>query len=321
MNAQWLVNVAIAAALAAPSVTLAQAYPARSIRLVLPFAAGSAVDVLARIYGQKMSETWKQQVVVDNRTGANGIIGTEIAARSPADGYALYMGNVATLAINPNLYAKLPFDVVKDFAPISLVAAINSCLVVHPSMPVKNVKDLVALAKARPGQLNYASGGVGSAQHIPMEMLKSMTGINIVHVAFKGLTPAFNDVVAGQVPMLIPGVVTALPFHQSGRLRIIATTAAKRTAATPDIPTIAESGVPGFEWDSWTGFLAPAGTPPEVISRVHAEVVRITRLPETHERLPGFAWVGSSAQELGDHIKSNIARIGKVVREANIKAE
>jgi tripartite-type tricarboxylate transporter receptor subunit TctC len=321
MKFRYLLLTVLTAVPALPSPVYAQAYPAKSIRLVLPFAAGSAVDALARIYGQKMTETWKQQVAVDNRTGANGIIGTEIAARAPADGYTLYMGNVATLAINPNLYQKLPFDVVRDFAPITLVAAINSCLIVHPSLPVKNVKELVALAKARPGQLNYASGGVGSAQHIPMEMLKSMTGINIVHVSYKGLTPAFNDVVAGQVPMMIPGVVTALPLHQAGRLRIIATTAAKRTAATPDIPTIAESGVPGFDWDSWTGFLAPAGTPPQVIARVHAEVVRITRLPETSEKLPGFEWIGSTPQEFGSYIKANLARIGKVVREANIKAE
>ena len=320
MKFRCMVLTMLATVPAIPSVS-AQAYPAKPIRLVLPFAAGSAVDALARVYGQRMAETWKQQVAVDNRTGANGIIGTEIAARAPADGYTLYMGNVATLAINPNLYQKLPFDVVKDFAPISLVAAINSCLVVHPSLPVKNVKELVALAKARPGQLNYASGGVGSAQHIPMEMLKSMAGINIVHVSYKGLTPAFNDVVAGQVPMLIPGVVTALPLHQAGRLRIIATTATRRTTATPDIPTVAESGVPGFEWDSWTGFLAPAGTPPQVIARVQAEVVRITRLPETNEKLPGFEWIGSSPQEFGSYIKANIDRIGKVVREANIKAE
>jgi tripartite-type tricarboxylate transporter receptor subunit TctC len=299
---------------------LAQTYPAKTVRFVLPFAAGSAVDALARFYGQKMSETWKQQVVVENRTGANGIIGTEVAARSAPDGYTLYMGNVATLAINPNLYAKLPFDVVRDFAPISLTAAINNCLIVHPSIPVRTVKELIAFAKARPGQLNYASGGVGSAQHIPMEMLKSMTGVNIVHVAYKGLTPAFNDVVAGQVPMMVPGLVTALPLHQSGRLRILATTAVKRLVVTPDIPTVAES-LPGFEWDSWTGFLAPAGTPADVISRVNAEAVRVTRLPETNERLPGFEWIGSTPQAFGDHIKANIARIAKVVREANIKAE
>ncbi len=321
MNIRLRGAIVLVAALAAPSGVLAQSYPAKSIRYVLPFAAGSAVDALARLYAQRMSENWGQQVVVDNRTGANGIIGTELAARSPADGYTIYLGNVATLAINPNLYLKLPYDVVRDFAPISLTAEINNCLVVHPSLPVKSVKELVAFAKARPGQLNYASGGVGSAQHIPMEMLKAMTGINIVHVAYKGLTPAFNDVVAGQVPMMIPGVVTALPQHKTGRLRILATTGAKRTSATPDIPTIAEAGVPGYEFDSWTGFLAPAGTPPEIISRLHAEVVRITRLPETRERLPGFEFIGSSPQEFGDYIKANIARIGKVVRDAGIRAE
>ena len=321
MNIRLRGAIVLVAALAAPSGVLAQSYPAKSIRYVLPFAAGSAVDALARLYAQRMSENWGQQVVVDNRTGANGIIGTELAARSPADGYTIYLGNVATLAINPNLYPKLPYDVVRDFAPISLTAEINNCLVVHPSLPVKSVKELVAFAKARPGQLNYASGGVGSAQHIPMEMLKAMTGINIVHVAYKGLTPAFNDVVAGQVPMMIPGVVTALPQHKTGRLRILATTGAKRTSATPDIPTIAEAGVPGYEFDSWTGFLAPAGTPPEIISRLHAEVVRITRLPETRERLPGFEFIGSSPQEFGDYIKANIARIGKVVRDAGIRAE
>ena len=322
MKPQLLSRLLSAAVLAAwGPVATGQAYPAKSIRVVLPFAAGSAVDVLARFYAQKMAETWKQQVVIDNRTGANGIIGTEIAARAPADGYTLYMGNVATLAINPAIYAKLPFDVARDFAPITLVAAINSCLIVHPSLPVKNVKELIAFARARPGQLNYASGGVGSAQHIPMEMLKSMTGVDIVHVAYKGLTPAFNDVVAGQVPMMFPGVVTALPFHQVGRIRIIATTAARRTAATPDIPSIAESGVPGFDWDSWTGFLAPTGTPPEAIARVNAEVVRITRLPETKEKLPGFEWVGGTPQEFASHIRADLARIQKVVRVANIKAE
>ncbi len=321
MNARWPLSMMFAAALAAPAGAPAQAYPAKSIRFVLPFAAGSAVDVLARFYGQKMSENWKQQVVVDNRTGANGIIGTELAARAPADGYTVYLGNIATLAINPNLYAKLPFDVVRDFAPISLTAAINNCFIVHPSLPVKSVKELIAFVKARPGQLNYASGGIGSAQHIPMEMLKSMTGMSIVHVVYKGLSPAFNDVVAGQVPMIIAGVVTALPFHQNGRLRILATTAAKRTAVTPDIPTMVEAGVPGYEYDSWTGFLAPTGTPPDIISKLNAEVVRITRLPETNERLPGFEWIGSSPQAFADHIKSNIARVGKVVREAGIKAE
>ena len=315
-------KIALAAALFAFSApAIAQTYPAKPIRFVLPFAAGSAIDVLARVYAQNMSELWKQQIVIDNRTGANGIIGTELAAKAPADGYTVYFGNIATLSINPHLYAKLPYDVARDFAPVTLIGAINTCLAVHPSLPVRSVKELIALAKARPGQLNYASGGVGSAQHIPMEMFKQMTGTDIVHVIYKGLTPAFNDVVAGQVPMIFPGVVTALPMHQNGRLRIVATTASKRTASTPDIPTIAESGVPGYDWDSWVGAMVPTGTPQDAIARLNAEFVRITRLPQTHSRLPGFTWIGSSPQEFGDFVRSSAERIGKVIRTAAIKAE
>jgi len=315
--------IAIAMALAEPAGVLAQTYPAKTIRLVLPFTAASAVDVLARLYGQKMTENWGQQVLVDNRTGANGIIGMEAIAKSAPDGYTLGMGNLATLAINPNLYAKLSYDVQRDFVPISLAATIRNCLVVHPSLPVKSVKELIAFAKARPGELNYASGGVGSAQHIPMEMLKAMTGINVVHVTYKGLTPAFNDVVAGQVPMIISGVVSALPYHQTGRLRILATTGATRTAATPEILTVAEAGVPGYEYDSWTGFLAPTGTPPAVVTRVNAEAVRIGKLPDVRERLTnlGFDVIGSSPEVFAALIKDNNARIGKVIRDAGIKAE
>ena len=320
-TAAALLAATLTAAVIAPATALAQAYPAKTVRLVLPFAAGSAVDALGRYYAQRMAENWKQQVVVDNRTGANGIIGTEIAARSPADGYTLYLGNVATLAINPHLYAKLPYDVPRDFAPVSLIAVINNCLVVHPSLPVRSVRDLLALAKARPGQLNYASGGVGSAQHIPMEMLKSMTGANIVHVAYKGLTPAFNDVVAGQVPMMVSGLVTALPLHRAGRLRILALTGDKRSSAVPEVPTMAEAGVAGYDFDSWTGMLAPADTPADIVARLNGELVRITRQPETHERLPGFEWVGGSPQAFADHIRKSSDRIGKVVRDAGIKAE
>lgn len=300
-----------------------QKYPVKPVRLVLPFAAGSAVDVLARLYAQRMSESWGQPVLVDNRTGANGIIGTEIAAKAPPDGYTVGMGNIATLAINPGLYPKLPYDVLRDFVPVSLAATISNCLVVHPSLPVKSVKELVALAKRRPGELNYASGGVGSAQHIPMELLKAMTGINIVHVAYKGLTPAFNDVLAGQVPMMVSGVVTALPHHRSGRLRILATTGTRRTSATPEIPTVAESGLPGYEADSWTGFLVPKGTPPDIVSRLNAEIVRVSQLPDTRERLVavGFEVIGSTPEAFAALIKNDTARLGKVIREAGIKAE
>lgn len=322
LNTQLGKAVLVMAATSATTV-FAQTYPAKTVRLVLPFAAGSAVDVLARHYAQKMSEQWKQQVVVDNRTGANGIIGMEFTARAPADGYTIGMGNVATLAINPHLYSKLPYDPIKDFAPVLLAAEINNCLAVHPSVPVTTIKELVAFAKARPGQLNYGSGGVGSAQHIPMEMLKVMTGINLLHVPYKGLTPAFNDVVAGQIPMMIPGLATALPYAKSGRLRILATTGAKRAAATPDIPSIAESGVPGYDFDSWTGFLLPAGTPADTVSRINAETLRVTRLPETKERLfaLGFALIGGTPGEFGEYIRANIVRIGNVVKAAGIKAE
>jgi tripartite-type tricarboxylate transporter receptor subunit TctC len=315
--------IAIAMALAAPAAVLAQKYPAKPVRLVLPFTAASAVDVLARLYAQKMSEAWGQQILVDNRTGAAGIIGMEAIARALPDGYTLGMGNAATLALNPHLYQKLPYDVTRDYAPISLAAIIRNCLVVHPSLPVKSVKELIALAKARPGQLNYASGGVGSAQHVPMEMLKVLAGINIVHVPYKGLTPAFNDVLAGEVPMIIPGLVSVLPYHQSGRLRIIATTGATRTSVTPEIPTIAQAGVPGYEFDSWTGFLAPTGTPPAIVSQVNAEIVRISNLPDVRDRLThlGFDVVGGTPEAFAAQITSNNARLGKVIRDAGIKAE
>jgi len=323
MNIGLPIAIVLGAALAAPAAVHAQKYPVKTIRLVLPFATGSAVDVLARLYAQKMSEAWGQQVLVDNRTGASGIVGMEFIARAAPDGYTLGMGNVATLAINPSLYAKLPYDVARDFVPILYAAAIRNSLEVHPSLPVHSVKALVALARARPGELNYASGGVGSAQHIPMEMLKAMTGINIVHISYKGLTPAFNDVLAGQVPMMVSGVVTALPHHKTGRLRIIATTGATRTQVTPEIPTIAEAGVPGYEFDSWTGFLAPTGTPPAIVAQVQAEAARISKLPDIRERLTaaGFEVVGGSSEAFETLIRSNHARLGKVIRDARIKAE
>ncbi len=324
MHPRSLLLVVLAAALVAPAVAPAQQkYPVKAVRIVLPFAAGSAVDLLARLYAQRMAESWGQQVVVDNRTGANGIIGMEFIARAVPDGYTIGMANIATLAVNPALYPKLPYDSLRDFVPISLTATIGNCLMVHPSFPVKSVADLVALAKKRPGELNYASGGIGSAQHIPMELLQSMTGIRLVHVAYKGVTPAFNDVVAGQVPMAFTGLSQSLPYHRSGRLRIIGTTGIKRTSATADIPTIAEQGLPGYEADSWTGVLVPKGVAADIVTQIHAEIVRISQLPDTRERLlaSGFEVVGSSAEAFATLIKNDIARLGKVIRDAGIRAE
>jgi len=300
-----------------------QKYPAKPLRLILPFAAGSAVDVLARLYAQRMTENWNQQVIVDNRVGANGIIGMEAIARAAPDGYTIGMANIATLTINPALYPKLPYDSLRDYIPVSLTATIGNCLIVHPSFPPKTVQELVAMAKKRPGELNYASGGVGSAQHIPMELLQSMTGMKLVHLAYKGITPAFNDVMAGQVPMAFTGLAQSLPYHRNGRLRILGTTGTKRTNATTDIPAIAEQGLPGYEADSWTGVLLPRGTPLDIVAQLQTEVVRITNLPDTKERLTaaGFETVGSSSDAFAALIKNDLTRLGKVIRGANIRAD
>jgi tripartite-type tricarboxylate transporter receptor subunit TctC len=270
-----------------------------------------------------MTRALGQTVVVENVTGAGGSIGVGRVVRAAPDGYTIGMGNIATLTINPGLYPKLSYDSLRDYVPVSLTATIGNCLVVHPSFPVKSVPDLVALAKKRPGELNYASGGIGSAQHIPMELLQSMTGIKLVHLAYKGITPAFNDVMAGQVPMAFTGLAQSLPYHRNGRLRILGTTGGKRANATGDIPTIAEQGLPGYEADSWTGVLLPRGTPAEIVTQLHAEVVRITQLPDTRERLmaAGFELVGSSSDVFAALIKNDLARLGKVIRDANIRAD
>ncbi len=316
--------VMAAVVLGLPAGVLAQQkFPAKSVRLVLPFAAGSAVDLLARLYAQRMTESWGQQIVVDNRTGANGIIGMEAIARSAPDGYTIGMANIATLAVNPSLYPKISYDSLRDFTPVSLTATIGNCLVVHPSFPVKSVKELVAVAKQRPGELNYASGGIGSAQHIPMELLQAMTGMKLVHVVYKGITPAFNDLVAGQVPIAFTGLAQSLPYHRSGRLRMLGTTGVKRTAATADVPTIAEQNLPGYEADSWTGVVLPKGVPAEVVVLIQAEIVRVTNLPDTRERLiaAGFEPVGSTGEAFAALIRNDSARLGKVIRDAGIRAE
>ena len=270
-----------------------------------------------------MSDAWGQQVVIDNRIGANGIIGTEAAAKAPADGYTLHLGNSSTLAVNPHLYIKLPYDALKDFAPVTMAATIPVVLVVHPSLPVKTVKELIALAKAHPGQLNYASGGTGSAQHLPMEMLRVDAGINIIHVPYKGLGPAFNDVLGGQVPMMFTGISNVVPHLKTGRLRVLAIGSPRRSPTLPDVPTVAEAGVPGFDFDSWTGYLVPAGTPKDIIVKLHADITRTLALPEVREKLVtlGFAPVGGTPEELSALIRNDIARFGKLVKAAGIQAE
>ena len=309
--------------LMAAALTHAQSFPVKPVRVITPFTAGSAIDTLARVVGQKLSDTWGQQVVIDNRIGANGIIGTEAAAKAPPDGYTVYLGNISTLAVNPHLYLKLPYDALRDFAPVTLAATIPVVLVVHPSLPVKSVRELIPLAKAHPGQLNYASGGTGSAQHLPMEMLRVETGINIVHVPYKGLGPAFSDVLGGQVPMMFTGVSNVVPYMKTGRLRVLAIGSPKRSATLPEVPTVAEAGVPGFDFDSWTGYLVPVGTPRELIVKLHADITRTLAAPEVRDKLVtlGFDLVGGTPEAFATLIRNDIARFGKLIKAAGIKAE
>lgn len=311
----------LGASLAAASAS-AQDFPARPVRAVVPFTAGSAADSLARVIGQKLSESWGQQMVIENRTGANTIIGTEAVAKAPPDGHTLLLANIA-LAINPALYSKIPYDAIKDFAPVSLTAAILVALVVHPSLPVKSVKDLIALVKAHPGQINYASGGNGSAQHLPMEMLRLATGMNIVHVPYKGLGPAFNDVLGGQMPVMFAGVSNIVPHLKTGRLRVLAIGSPKRSPSLPGVPTVAEAGVPGFNFEAWAGYLVPAGTPQNVIVKLHADITRALKAPGVPERLTalGFDVIAGTPEQFAALIKTDLVRFSKLVKEAGIRVE
>jgi len=289
----------------------------------VPFSAGSAVDTLARIPAQKLSELWGHQVVVDNRVGANGIIGTEAAAKAPADGYTLVLANDAGLATSPALYPKLPYDPLRDFAPIALAASIPVVLVVNASFPASSVKELVSQAKANPGKIHYASGGNGSAQHLPMEMFKLTSGIDLVHVPYKGLGPAFNDVVGGQIPVMFAGMSNVFPHLKSGRIRALAIGSAKRSGAMPDVPTMQEAGVAGFDYAAWAGFLAPAGVSPLIIDRVNSDLRKVLGMPDVRDKLValGFEVSPGTPQEFGAKIEREIAKVAKVVKEAGIRAD
>jgi len=260
-------------------VAAAQNYPTKPIRLVVPFPAGGTTDILARAAAQKLSEALGQQVVVDNRPGAGGNIGADIVAKSAPDGYTLLMGTVGTHAINPSLYTKMPYDHFKDFVPVVLVAGVPNVLVVTPSLPVNSVQDLIKLAKEKPGQINFASSGSGTSIHLSGELFKTMTGVEMTHVPYKGSSPALTDLMGGQVQLMFDNLPSALPQIKGGKLRAIAVTSTKRAPALPDIPTMAESGLPGFEASSWFGVLAPAGTPPAVVTRINTEINKWLQSP------------------------------------------
>jgi len=298
-------------------------YPAKAVRMIVPFPPGGPNDILGRVVAQKLSEQLGQQVVIDNRGGAGGIIGAELAARAVADGYTLLFGGTASLAINPSLHRKLPYDPLRDFAAVSLVGTAPSLLTVHPSLPVKNVKDLIDLAKARPGQLNFVSAGVGTPPHLAGELFKNMTGVDMVHVPYKGGGPALTDLLAGQVGIYFSGISSVLPYVREGRLRGLAVTSAKRTAVMPDTPTIAESGLPGYEVGNWYAIVAPAATPGTVVTQLNREIVRALTVPAVKKRFLELAAdpVGSTPGELAAYNRSEIAKWANVIKSAGIKPE
>ena len=298
------------------------AYPNKPIRLVVPSGAGGITDILARLIGQKLTEAWGQQVLVDNRVGAGGTIGTDSVAKSAADGYTLLMV-FPSHTVNPSLYAKLPFDTVKDFAPVTMVTAVNLVLLVNPAVPARTLRELIDLAKARPGALNYGAVGEGSLGHLAGAVFRSMAGINIVHVPYRGAPQVTTALLGNEVQMFFDVTITAIPQMKAGKLRGLAVTSSRRATAIPDLPTMAEAGLPGYEVVGWNGILAPAGTPPEIIRKLNAEVVRILNLPEMRARLAAEAVepIGNSPEEFAIVIQADVAKWAKVVKEAGMKAE
>ncbi len=307
----------------AASVAFAQGYPSKPVRMVVPFPPGGTTDILARAVGQKLSEAWGQQVVIDNRPGAGGNIGTDIVAKAPADGYTLLMGTVGTHAINASLYAKLPFDPIKDFAPVALVASVPNVLVVNATIPATSVKELIALAKSKPGQLNFASSGNGTSIHLSGELFKSMTGTSILHIPYKGSSPALTDLIGGQTNMMFDNLPSSMGHIKSGKLRALAVTSAKRSPALPDVPTIAEAGVAGYEASSWFGVLAPAGTPKEIVAKINADIVKALGVPEIKERLSsqGAEPVGNTPEQFAAYIGTELVKWAKVVKDSGAKIE
>ena len=311
------------AALVATLQVAAQPYPSRPIRFVSPFAAGGSTDQLARLLGQKMSETWGQPVIVENRPGAGGTTGSELVAKAPPDGYTILLTSSSAHAIGPALRTKLPYDPIKDFAAVTQVASGFNLLVVHPSLPVHSVRELIALARARPGVIAYASGGIGTPAHMAGALFHALAKVDLVHVPYKGGAPAAVAILSGEVPVTFGSIQTVLPQVRNGRLRALASTGARRAAAVPDLPTVAEAGVPGYELNSWYGVLAPAATPHDIVAKLNAEMVRILRLSETRERLTheGVEPAGTTSEEFAAYIKAEIAKWARVIRAAGIHAE
>ena len=301
----------------------AQDYPVKPIRFIAPNLPGGPTDILARLVGQKLAESMGQPVVVENRAGAGGNIGTEVAAKSPPDGYTLVTGNNATFGANVSLYKHLGFDPLKDFAPIVLVATQPNILVVHPALPVTSVKQLIVLAKSRPGELNYAGSGMGAAAHLAAELFKSMAEVKIVHIPYKSAAPALVDLIAGQCQLMFATSLSVLPHIKTEKLRALAVTTGKRSRLMPELPTIAEAGVPGFEATTWHGVLTTGGTSPAIVNKLNTEINRILQLPDVRERLGalGAEIIGGTPKEFSDHIQREIPKWAKVVKAADVRLE
>ncbi len=323
MDHRAALRLAATLAVLAPHPAAADAYPAKPIRLVVAFPPGGGTDIIARSIAHKLAERFAQQVVVDNRPGAGGNIGTDIVAKSAPDGYTILMGSAGPLAINASLFAKMPFDPIKDLAPVTLAASTPNVLVVHPSLPARTVKELIALARAKPGEINFASSGHGTPAHLAGELFNSMAGVKLVHIPYKGAAPALADLLGGQVQIMFSTMPPALPHVKDGKLRALAVTSRKRSPATPELPTMDEAALPGFEAITWHGVVAPAGTPAAIIARLNREIVAILHLPEVVERLSGQGAeaLGSTPEEFAAYIKSESAKWAKVVRESGAKAE
>ena len=299
----------------------AQSYPSKPVRMIVPFAAGGPTDLFARVIAQKLSELWGQQVIIDNRPGASAIIGAEVASKAAPDGYTILMATSTSHAANVSLFSKLPYDPVKDFAPISLMGSTPFILVVHPSVPAHSVKELVALAKSRPGQLNFA-GGSSSAQ-AGGELFKMLANVNMVHVPYKSNAPGLADLLGGQVQLMFDGLNTALPHVKSGKLRALAVTSATRTTAAPELPTMVEGGVPGYELTAWLALFAPAGTPKEIVTKIAADASKVVKMPEVVEKFRSQAFdpVGSTPEQLAAYQKTEIVKWAKIVKDANMKVD
>ncbi len=318
-----LLGLAAALVLGMAPFAQAQSYPSKPIHFVVPYPAGGPLDTVARLLGQKVSESVKESVIVENKPGAGGNIGADFVAKSAPDGYTILMGAVATHAINPTLYSHIPYDPVKDFAPVTEVAWTPNVLVVNPSLPVSNVKEFIAYAKAHPGELNFGSGSTGSAGHLAGELFKSMAGVQMVHVPYKGAAPAMQDLIGGQVQLMFDNLASSLGQIRAGKVRALAVTTLQRSSLAPDLPTIAESGLPGFDISTWFGIFAPGGTPQPVVQKLHDEFVNALRAPDVQARLKtmGAEPVGSTPQEFAAYIRSESQKYAKVIKASGAKVD